>query len=64
MLPQLTAAASFVPFAEEVIPYQAFVAPTEVSSVQTLPAAAADPWSALSSKTKHTSNIVSFTVLN
>ena len=52
MLPLSTTAASFVPSAEEVIALQLFVALTEVSFVQTSPAAAADPWSALSSKIK------------
>ena len=52
MLPFFSPAASFVPSAEEVIPRQLFVALTEVSFVQTSPAAAADPWSALSSKIK------------
>ena len=37
MLPPLTAAASFVPSAEEVIPRQFLVAPTEASSVQVAP---------------------------
>ena len=52
MLPPLTVAASFVPSSEEVIEVHLFVALTEVSFVQTSPAAAADPWSALSSKIK------------
>jgi hypothetical protein len=51
MLPPYTLAASFVPSAEEVIPRQFFFAPVFVTSVQF---AAADPWSALSSKTKQT----------
>ena len=37
MLPPFTIAASFVPFAEEVISHQFFVAPTDVSSVQFAP---------------------------
>ena len=37
MLPPVGVAASFVPSAEEVILVQAFVAPTEVSSVQFAP---------------------------
>ena len=37
MLPANTAAASFVPSADEVIPRQFFVAPTEISSVQVAP---------------------------
>jgi hypothetical protein len=55
MLPPFTTAASFVPSAEEVIPYQFFVAFTEVSIVQL---AVADTWSMLKSKTKQTNNIV------
>ena len=55
MLPPLTVAASFVPSAEEVIPYQFFVAFTEVSSIQL---AAADTWPMVKSKTKQTNNIV------
>jgi hypothetical protein len=51
MLPFFSPAASFVPSAEEVIPFQIFVAPVEVTSVQL---AAADPWSALSSTIKQT----------
>ena len=52
MLPPHTFAASIVPSAEEAIACHCFVAPVEVTSVQTSPAGAADPWSALSSKIK------------
>ena len=37
MLPPCAVAASFVPFAEEVIPYQFFAAPVVVTSVQFAP---------------------------